>query len=101
MEVNTLTRWMSIGKNLSSLGKLEDELERMEKGMNRERTGSKGLPLSPSLQQLLEQEGWLIQGGQLVRKKPPPPPSTEVLTPEIGRAVQQECRDRSRMPSSA
>eukprot|EP00456_Euglypha_rotunda_P036820 TRINITY_DN2826_c1_g1_i22.p1 TRINITY_DN2826_c1_g1~~TRINITY_DN2826_c1_g1_i22.p1 ORF type:complete len:101 (+),score=12.47 TRINITY_DN2826_c1_g1_i22:101-403(+) len=24
-----------------------------------------------------------------------------VSTPEIGRAVQQECRDRSRMPSSA
>eukprot|EP00456_Euglypha_rotunda_P072213 TRINITY_DN65245_c0_g1_i1.p1 TRINITY_DN65245_c0_g1~~TRINITY_DN65245_c0_g1_i1.p1 ORF type:complete len:112 (+),score=10.47 TRINITY_DN65245_c0_g1_i1:27-338(+) len=24
-----------------------------------------------------------------------------VLLPEIGRAVQQECRDRSRMPSSA
>eukprot|EP00456_Euglypha_rotunda_P023082 TRINITY_DN19292_c1_g1_i2.p1 TRINITY_DN19292_c1_g1~~TRINITY_DN19292_c1_g1_i2.p1 ORF type:complete len:142 (-),score=28.27 TRINITY_DN19292_c1_g1_i2:11-403(-) len=26
---------------------------------------------------------------------------TGVLRPEIGRAVQQECRDRSRMPSSA
>eukprot|EP00456_Euglypha_rotunda_P036588 TRINITY_DN280_c0_g1_i5.p1 TRINITY_DN280_c0_g1~~TRINITY_DN280_c0_g1_i5.p1 ORF type:complete len:175 (+),score=13.61 TRINITY_DN280_c0_g1_i5:159-683(+) len=25
----------------------------------------------------------------------------DILTPEIGRAVQQECRDRSRMPSSA
>eukprot|EP00456_Euglypha_rotunda_P048917 TRINITY_DN39218_c0_g1_i1.p1 TRINITY_DN39218_c0_g1~~TRINITY_DN39218_c0_g1_i1.p1 ORF type:complete len:103 (+),score=9.30 TRINITY_DN39218_c0_g1_i1:192-500(+) len=24
-----------------------------------------------------------------------------ILVPEIGRAVQQECRDRSRMPSSA
>src|SRR5687767_7644119 len=27
--------------------------------------------------------------------------NTDVLTDEIGRAVQQECRDRSRMPSSA
>ena len=25
----------------------------------------------------------------------------DLLTPKIGRAVQQECRDRSRMPSSA
>eukprot|EP00456_Euglypha_rotunda_P011659 TRINITY_DN13106_c0_g1_i1.p2 TRINITY_DN13106_c0_g1~~TRINITY_DN13106_c0_g1_i1.p2 ORF type:complete len:118 (-),score=30.82 TRINITY_DN13106_c0_g1_i1:20-373(-) len=30
----------------------------------------------------------------------PPPPSQNTLS-EIGRAVQQECRDRSRMPSSA
>ena len=27
--------------------------------------------------------------------------ATRVPTPEIGRAVQQECRDRYRMPSSA
>eukprot|EP00456_Euglypha_rotunda_P025937 TRINITY_DN20908_c0_g1_i3.p1 TRINITY_DN20908_c0_g1~~TRINITY_DN20908_c0_g1_i3.p1 ORF type:complete len:102 (-),score=9.22 TRINITY_DN20908_c0_g1_i3:11-316(-) len=27
--------------------------------------------------------------------------SHEIRTPKIGRAVQQECRDRSRMPSSA
>eukprot|EP00456_Euglypha_rotunda_P014335 TRINITY_DN14489_c0_g1_i16.p1 TRINITY_DN14489_c0_g1~~TRINITY_DN14489_c0_g1_i16.p1 ORF type:complete len:172 (+),score=32.77 TRINITY_DN14489_c0_g1_i16:94-609(+) len=30
-----------------------------------------------------------------------PPKATPAPTPEIGRAVQQECRDRSRMPSSA
>eukprot|EP00456_Euglypha_rotunda_P090870 TRINITY_DN95315_c0_g1_i1.p1 TRINITY_DN95315_c0_g1~~TRINITY_DN95315_c0_g1_i1.p1 ORF type:complete len:175 (-),score=18.84 TRINITY_DN95315_c0_g1_i1:10-483(-) len=29
------------------------------------------------------------------------PNGTYTYTPEIGRAVQQECRDRSRMPSSA
>eukprot|EP00456_Euglypha_rotunda_P002909 TRINITY_DN10526_c0_g1_i7.p1 TRINITY_DN10526_c0_g1~~TRINITY_DN10526_c0_g1_i7.p1 ORF type:complete len:103 (-),score=11.63 TRINITY_DN10526_c0_g1_i7:19-327(-) len=33
---------------------------------------------------------WLLRG-----------PGTEPVLIEIGRAVQQECRDRSRMPSSA
>src|SRR5262249_58067010 len=31
----------------------------------------------------------------------PLPPETELSRQKIGRAVQQECRDRSRMPSSA
>eukprot|EP00456_Euglypha_rotunda_P047475 TRINITY_DN37913_c0_g1_i2.p1 TRINITY_DN37913_c0_g1~~TRINITY_DN37913_c0_g1_i2.p1 ORF type:complete len:106 (-),score=19.22 TRINITY_DN37913_c0_g1_i2:11-328(-) len=32
---------------------------------------------------------------------PPSSPQNKTSNPKIGRAVQQECRDRSRMPSSA
>eukprot|EP00456_Euglypha_rotunda_P065996 TRINITY_DN56776_c0_g2_i2.p1 TRINITY_DN56776_c0_g2~~TRINITY_DN56776_c0_g2_i2.p1 ORF type:complete len:104 (-),score=21.25 TRINITY_DN56776_c0_g2_i2:10-321(-) len=51
-------------------------------------------------------EGTVVHGNQLGRTIGYPTAnlhiaSEEKLVPEIGRAVQQECRDRSRMPSSA
>eukprot|EP00456_Euglypha_rotunda_P067351 TRINITY_DN5830_c0_g2_i1.p1 TRINITY_DN5830_c0_g2~~TRINITY_DN5830_c0_g2_i1.p1 ORF type:complete len:462 (-),score=33.04 TRINITY_DN5830_c0_g2_i1:23-1207(-) len=65
-----------------------------------------------SLPSPLVRDGSFTKTGRLATKWPPPPeaspatsasffpPSTTTNT-KIGRAVQQECRDRSRMPSSA
>eukprot|EP00456_Euglypha_rotunda_P075972 TRINITY_DN7076_c0_g2_i1.p1 TRINITY_DN7076_c0_g2~~TRINITY_DN7076_c0_g2_i1.p1 ORF type:complete len:377 (+),score=71.48 TRINITY_DN7076_c0_g2_i1:101-1132(+) len=44
---------------------------------------------------------YLVLGKALVQCPPPQEQALPILNDKIGRAVQQECRDRSRMPSSA
>eukprot|EP00456_Euglypha_rotunda_P011240 TRINITY_DN12919_c0_g1_i2.p1 TRINITY_DN12919_c0_g1~~TRINITY_DN12919_c0_g1_i2.p1 ORF type:complete len:186 (+),score=53.93 TRINITY_DN12919_c0_g1_i2:107-664(+) len=45
--------------------------------------------------------GWLVDGSAIINQVPLCRCSYGPYAREIGRAVQQECRDRSRMPSSA
>eukprot|EP00456_Euglypha_rotunda_P001911 TRINITY_DN10387_c0_g1_i2.p2 TRINITY_DN10387_c0_g1~~TRINITY_DN10387_c0_g1_i2.p2 ORF type:complete len:125 (+),score=35.41 TRINITY_DN10387_c0_g1_i2:356-730(+) len=48
-----------------------------------------------------ERDFWLWWDSVMVAHEGNPRAQCEALFAEIGRAVQQECRDRSRMPSSA